>query len=80
MPRETCKTCKFWDNSDRPSWASVENEPGYCKFNPPVVISQASTYRNHECNELHIGSSTDTRFPKTFPHDWCGQHKQKELE
>lgn len=62
MARETCGTCRFWDQygGDDPE---VRTGLGRCRVKSPTAVATTNS----------IGARQSTIWPQTFDHDWCGE-------
>lgn len=58
-----CEDCRFWEI------ASVVNQIGWCRKDPPVTRPNLIT--ETRCD-------WETRWPETIAADWCGQLELKE--
>lgn len=61
---ESCQTCRYWLAPKVPEGEDATKHAGYCRKNPPVVLT----------GDKGISSS----FPPIMAHGWCGEWSDKD--
>ncbi len=71
----TCSTCKFWA-TEQPG--GMKNRIGTCRRFPPVIVANVYTEPANENRGRYqdeVCTSTDSDWPTSLGHHWCGEHK-----
>lgn len=75
----TCKTCRFWHQTNHAIEHDVFVEKGQCRKNPPTINNQPLLGMNEKGEVYPLPGEITSRWPETLADDWCGEYEREEI-
>ena len=77
MSRPLCKTCRFFELQGEVSKDGIQVHGGFCKRNPPTVLSFPVQRQSLELNKVMMDIQLKSVHPPVGINEWCGCHEER---